>query len=180
MIKKICCELEKLPTVRERLDRIGEYYSNGENILDGFDTDDLSVLLDVDLTGFSGDWEFGQVPYFEPDANSISQGTAGDVVSFLLRSDIDCVRLNELEEIAELIDESDEAAVGTIIERLGLTPDEIVKAINGARSAILEGDAGWMHLATLELTTSNGFVIEFHVTYDDCERNVDFVIRRSI
>ena len=179
MKKDIFSELEELPTAQERLDCIAEYYSHGEQVLDGVDPDELADLLDVDSTGFSGDWEFEGVPDHEPDANSISRGMAEDIVSLLRRSEADPERLAELEKTAELIDGEDDAD-GTIIERLGLTPDEIVKAVNGSRSQILEGDAGWSHLATLRMTARNGLAIEFQVTYDDCDREASFTVHRSI
>lgn len=86
------------------------------------------------------EWKFTAEPNSTPDESDLEQEMAQDVISYLYRSDIDRGRRVELEKIAEEIDNSD-AECESVIERLGLSGEEIGMALKGALERIL-GDGG--------------------------------------
>lgn len=173
-------DLDDLPTAQDRLDRIGEYYAKGQRILEGIAAHEVAVTLDVDIDGFSPieNWEITAEPHNPPDESDLEQEMAQDVVSHLCRSDIDPERLEELEKIAEEIDNSD-VECDSVLGRLGLSDEEIRKALEGACNNILEGDGGWSHVAKLTMTARNGWVIVFTVIYDDCDQDVSLMMYPS-
>jgi hypothetical protein len=172
MNAEIFYALEELSTVQDRLDRIGEYYAQGKKILDGIEAYEVASVLGVDIDGFSPseDWEITAEPNNSPEEADLEQNTADEVISFLYRSDIDRERLAKLEKIAEVIssedDDYDEEGE-SVLERLGLSDEEIGKALEGARECILEGDGGWTHVAVLHMKARNGWLIRFWVNFDD-------------
>jgi hypothetical protein len=176
-------KLEELPTPQDRLDRIGEYYAKGKRILEGIAAHEVAETLGVDVDGLSPisqivDWKFTAEPNSSPEESDLDQEMAQDVVSHLQRSDIDRGRLEELEKMAKEIDNSAEE-FDSVLEKLGLSEEEILKALRGARESILEGDAGWKHVATLRMKARNGWVIEFTVIYDDCDQDVSLTMYPS-
>ena len=171
--RDIIARIEALPDPLERLDQIGECYSRGECVLDAMSASDVAELLEVDAEGFDEpEWDFSAEVNSLPDRASLEKEMAVDVVSLIAESEgIEASRLEQLEALAEDLMENS-SSTGSVLTQLGLTDDEVALAIEGWRNNILEGDAGWSHVAKLRKVARNGWALLFKVTYDDCDREI--------
>jgi hypothetical protein len=107
------------------------------------------------------------------DGGGIGNAIVGTFVVSLIAASkgIEATRLEQLEALAEDLMENS-SSTASVLTQLGLTDDEVALAIEGWRNNILEGDAGWSHVAKLRKVARNGWSVLFKVTYDDCDREI--------